>query len=138
MESLDARFWAKVRKSAQCWEWTAYRVPAHGKPGYGQFWNGRKLVLAHRYAYERARGPIPAGLQIDHLCRNKACVNPAHLELVTTQENTRRAAPFMRRAACKYGHPLDGVRPGNGDRYCITCNRRRATAHTKKRREAAK
>jgi hypothetical protein len=88
------RFWAKVDKSAGpggCWLWTAGKQGA----GYGQFfWAGGKY-LAHRFAYEMAFGPVPEGRQIDHVwargCRHRHCVNPAHLEAVTLEENVRRA-----------------------------------------------
>ena len=105
-----------------CWNWTA-RKTTHG---YGMLGVKKKTVMAHRYFFERFVGPIPVGLQIDHLCRNRGCVNPMHLEPVTARENSRRAAPFNRRSTvnlCLYGHPLDGVRSRpTGGRYCKTCN----------------
>jgi len=84
------RFWRKVRKEDGCWWWTG---AVDGQ--YGRFWIGPRtqsgrIVQAHRYAYERLVGPIPDGLHIDHLCCNKLCVNPAHLEPVTGVENVQR------------------------------------------------
>lgn len=84
------RFWEKVdrRGPADCWLWTATRT---AKDGHGRFYPiTGKGVLAHRFAYELLVGPIPDGLVIDHLCRVRLCVNPAHLEPVTAEENTRR------------------------------------------------
>ena len=75
-----------------CWGWTAAKDP---KTGYGNFSDkptGRRMVNAHRMSWELYRGPIPAGLTIDHLCRNTSCVNPDHLEPVTQRENSRRGA----------------------------------------------
>ena len=69
-----------------CWEWTASRKPA----GYGQLNDRGRIVYAHREAYAAVHGPIPEDLQIDHLCRNRGCVNPAHMELVTTAVNVQR------------------------------------------------
>lgn len=71
--------------STPCWVWQRGKVN-----GYG--WLGSRRIFAHRFFYEREHGPIPAGRQLDHLCRNPACVNPEHLEIVTNAENTRRGA----------------------------------------------
>jgi HNH endonuclease len=81
---VQERFWEKVEQGEGCWLWTGAI-----DRGYGQFvWNGRKR--AHRVAYELIIGPIPEGLELDHLCRNKSCVRPEHLEPVTKAENIRR------------------------------------------------
>ena len=78
-----------------CHQWTAYC----GENGYGRFYLDGRGLLAHRWSYERHVGPIPHGLQIDHLCRNRGCVNPEHLEPVTPSENVRRGtAPNLARS----------------------------------------
>lgn len=80
------RFWSKVDTSGICWEWTAAR-----SDGYGQFKSGPgEPAGAHRWAYQYLVGPIPVGVQLDHLCRNRACVNPDHLEPVSQRENILR------------------------------------------------
>ena len=71
-----------------CWLWIGAHKDKRG--GYGNFWGGDTTVYAHRWVYEYFRGPIPKGLQIDHLCRIRTCVNPLHLEIVTQRENIRR------------------------------------------------
>jgi hypothetical protein len=88
----ETRFWSKVERRAddQCWPWQGTVLAS----GYGQFRVGLGHARAHRYAYELLVGPIPDGLTIDHLCRNRACVNPAHMEPVTASENVKRAVPF--------------------------------------------
>lgn len=88
--TLEARFWAKVDRSGDCWTWIGYIAP----DGYGRLSKGRFKQgswVAHRVSYEIANGPIPDGLQVDHLCFNRACVNPAHLEAVTQLVNNQRA-----------------------------------------------
>lgn len=81
--TIESRFDAKVAKSDTCWTWTAYV----DKSGYGRFGIGRTVVYAHRWAYERHVGPIPAGMVIDHVCHVRHCVNPAHLHVVTPKQN---------------------------------------------------
>lgn len=103
--------------------------------GYGQFHyyrDGRRAGYAHRFAWEHANGPIPAGLTIDHLCRVTLCVNVTHMELVEGVENTRRAKAA--RTACRFGHSLtpDNLYVWNGRRYCRTCRMRRSRDRAKK------
>jgi len=93
----EQRFWDRVDKDGplptwapflgSCWLWTAGKFPA----GYGCLGVGGKSVLTHRFSYELLVGPIPEGLEIDHLCRVRACCNPSHLEPVTSAENVQRA-----------------------------------------------
>lgn len=122
-----------------CLNWTG----AKNQKGYGRLRaKGRGLVLPHRIAYELAKGPIPEGLVIDHLCRNPACCNPDHLEAVTQQENARRGNSGLKNAIkthCPQGHPYDKAntyRPPSGDRMCRTCVYARQRAARRKRREA--
>lgn len=85
---LDARFWKYVDASGDCWEWRGGR----NMRGYGQYHVDQwRTVQAHRYAYWLTVMSIPDGLELDHLCRNKGCVNPDHLEPVTHAENVRRS-----------------------------------------------
>jgi hypothetical protein len=109
---LAARFWAKVdrRGRRECWPWKG----AVSK-GYGNFRVGGRdgrMQGAHRVAYELCIGPVPPGMQLDHLCENSRCVNPTHLEVVTSRENTLRGRSFAAMRAlqvrCKRGHLLDG------------------------------
>ena len=136
---IEARFWAKVKKTEKCWLWMA---PLY--KGYGQFSVGGFHVGAHRYAYELLVGPIPAGLVIDHLCRVRNCVNPAHMEPVTIGENVLRGDTISARNAaktrCLRGHPLSGenlcVYP-DGSRYCRECHRARIRRDSRRRKLVA-
>lgn len=120
----EADFWARVDKSDGCWEWKAALTLA----GYGkvQLPSG-KTGAAHRLAYERVNGPIPEGLVIDHLCRNKKCVRPDHLEAVTVKENTVRGASSLDFSGrCLSGkHVLESdsdiVQLTRGKRTCAKC-----------------
>jgi len=125
-------FWAKVDKTGplfhgtSCWIWTAYRNPN----GYGQFRPNGKLVLAHRFSYVLKSGPIPEGLELDHLCRNPPCVNWDHLEAVSHQLNMQRgisgeALAHKNRAKthCPHGHIYDlfNTYIYKERRHCRTC-----------------
>lgn len=100
MIRLPINMQSKIAVVNGCWEWTG----CTNSKGYGCVHHDGKVRLTHRVSYELLVGQIPDGLQIDHLCRNKRCCNPKHLEAVTAQENTRRAQGDR----CKYGHPLAG------------------------------
>jgi hypothetical protein len=124
LQPVEPRFWAKVDKGdgTGCWLWTAAKVGN----GYGAFFPRHGVqVYAHRIAYELLVGPIPKGLEIDHLCRVPLCVKaiadehgPTHLEVVTRQENQRRAALANLQTHCPKGHPRDEI--PRQDR-CPTC-----------------
>lgn len=117
---LRTRFWEKVDKSGTCWIWTA-TVSIGGR--YGAIRVDRKMRPAHRVAYELERGPIPDGLEIDHLCGNTRCVRPDHLELVTHRENMRRgrgwAGVNARKTHCDR-HQLPLVQTKR-ERLCRVC-----------------
>lgn len=128
--SLLERFEERVTKTKKCWVWNGYvNVYGYGEARFKDF--GYKLVKAHRLSHLLFKGEIPEGLCIDHLCRNKVCVNPNHLEAVTLDENKRRGysppAINSRKTHCPYGHIYQGdnlvtyIRNGNTIRYCKKC-----------------
>lgn len=133
-EKLEGRFWAKVDKNGPlwagtaCWVWTAAR-----SEGYGRFVVEGHVLKASRVAYELLIAPISVGLTLDHLCRNTGCVNPAHMEAVTTGVNVLRGNTITATNAvkthCRQGHPYDlwntytrksGAQKGN--RICRQCS----------------
>lgn len=138
------RFWEKVDKngpimpgmSTPCWVWTA----KIGSGGYGRFWLDGKDALAHRVAYRLLVGPIPGGLEIDHVCKNRRCVR--HLEAVTSRENTRRSDALSgvnaRRTHCVNGHELSGdnlyIHRNGYWRSCRTCTRERMRRYRAEKR----
>ena len=124
----EVRFWWDVDAAGDCWEWAGPKSPY----GYGDFRPTRdRHIGAHRYCYQLLVGPVPEGMELDHLCRNRACVNPDHLEPVTHAENMRRtpysAADFQRaKTHCPEGHPYSGDNlqiNSKGRRTCRTCVR---------------
>ena len=84
-ETIEHRFWSKVCKTEDCWTWKAACDPK----GYGRFFRGRGMALAHRVSWELAHGPIPEGMDIDHICHNHGCVRPEHLRPATRQDNAQ-------------------------------------------------
>lgn len=139
MPTLEERFWEKVDATGDCWDWTAMRT----KDGYGRFSVGGKPVPAVHVAWELLIGPIPAGLEPDHLCRNPPCVNVgSHIEWVTPLENGRRGQSLQARNArkthCPRGHPYTESniyrRPGSpAARYCRTCHTIQSAARFRRR-----
>lgn len=131
-QSIEARFWSKVQRTESgCWLW----VGAKNTNGYGRFWDGRRGVSAHVWSYADAHGSVPAGMELDHLCRTPACVNPGHLEPVSHRENLIRgigiAARNARVVVCPRGHPYDEAntiyqrRAYGVGRSCRECKRAR-------------
>ena len=133
-EPHDVLFWRRIEKTPACWIWKGDIA----NNGYGIFTvtvskNKTKNLTAHRFSYELHKGPILAGLTIDHLCRNRSCANPEHLEAVTLRENILRgislAANNARKQFCKRGHPLEGTNlylkryAPRQERICRECRR---------------
>lgn len=137
-DAEQIRFWAKVDKDqigTGCWEWTAALVHGYGQFTSGDRRRGYKKHLAHRLVYQMLVGPVPDGLELDHLCRNTSCCNSAHVEPVTHAENIRRCgamakasaayvAMIRRRTECPNGHDLDAP-DMRANAACSECARER-------------
>lgn len=115
----------RVEPRTGCWVWMAAK-----RAGYGAVWVEGRYLAAHRLSYEWCVGPIPEGKQLDHRCRNRACINPAHLEPVSCEENLKRspytqATKNIAKTHCKWGHPLEGdnLQIYKGKRRCRACYR---------------
>lgn len=132
-----ASFWSKVSSQGSCWVWTGYKE----RDGYGVFAvhiSGTKKSIpfkVYRLSYTLIKGEIPKGMQIDHLCRNRGCLNPDHLEVVTCKENVLRGnglcAINKKKTHCPQGHEYNLTNTyydKNGGRYCNIC---RAVAREK-------
>ncbi len=125
--TADQRFEEKYERLTEsgCWLWTGSTY----FNGYGSFFFEGKSIRAHRYSYVRAKGKIPDGLQIDHLCRVRCCVNPDHLEAVTAKKNINRGRNYKsEKTHCPRGHPYSGAnllitKPGS--RQCRACHRKK-------------
>jgi len=121
------RFWNKVKFSSEtsCYEWIAGKMK-----GYGWFNRGDRSVLAHRFIYEIIKGAIPDNMVLDHICRNRACVNPDHLRIVNRRQNALEnsesfPAKLAQRTHCPKGHPFSGIGSNvlyrKRGRICRTC-----------------
>lgn len=131
------RFWSKVEKTNNCWVWKGYKT----NDDYGRFMINGKIIYAHRFAYELLRGNIPQGLILDHLCRNPACVNPSHLEIVTHKQNILRGvglcAQNAKKTHCPQGHEYneENTYRKDGGRWCKLCKSGRQRINRSNNRE---
>lgn len=134
------RFWKKVRKTDGCWVWTA----SHGSSGYGQFEVRGQNWAAHRIAWMICRHHLPRwGFELDHLCRNRSCVRPSHMDVVTRSENLARRPketyPNAMKERCHKGHEYDyAIQKGDrkGHRVCRECQKERQREHRRRKKAA--
>ena len=141
------RFWSKVNKTEDCWMFVA----SGNRWGYGQFWYKGKFIASHRFSYLLEHGELPEGKDIHHLCRNRRCVRPDHLEALTKKEHNKRwrnlepaieatRKRYAERTECSKGHILtdDNTRyytntKGYIERRCRTCHREREADRRKRK-----
>ncbi len=138
MSQTDAYFEKRIHKTASCWEWIGSR-PARMR--YGIACVDGKTRVAHRAFYEHSIGKVPAGLELDHLCRNRYCVNPSHLEPVTHKENVLRgispSAIHAKKTHCVHGHkytPENTLIYDGGRRRCRICTNKRNARYMRERK----
>lgn len=126
--TIEDRLWSRFAPDQEtgCWNWTA----AISAGSYGSIYYQGRMQKAHRISWTLTRGEIPGGLELDHLCRNRRCINPDHLEPVTRRENLARGIQSnqnMGKMFCIRGHEFTAentrIKPGNGHRVCKTCMR---------------
>lgn len=129
----------KINKNNNCWEW----VGSNNGVGYGEIRINNKKKYTHRIVYELLVGPIPENKQIDHLCRNRCCCNPEHLEPVTPKENVNRGItekPHLIKEYCINGHLYSENtydRPDGKGRNCVQCVRDRSREYQRRKRNNA-
>ncbi len=134
-DKMIKRFSSKINKTDNCWIWIASK----DSRGYGKFWIKDKYFYAHRFSYQIFKGQIHEDLVLDHLCHNKSCVNPNHLEEVTIGENVLRGNSISginsRKTHCKNDHEftLESTyfRLNNGNRMCKICEKVRVKQYYK-------
>lgn len=138
-DSLDRLMDKFTMQPSGCWIWQG----SQNGVGYGELRFGKVKKYAHRLMYELFNGPIPGGQQIDHLCRNRSCVNPMHLEAVSASVNVRRAMPYRidtHKTHCSNGHEYtienSYQRKDGKGRNCNECVRTRAREYQKRKRVA--
>ena len=132
------RFWSKVDASGDCWTWTGSKKSSD----YGGFFYDGRVGYAHRFSYALHFGEIPDGATIDHLCRNKSCVNPSHLEAVTQLQNNRRRTQGEGSrgqviSTCDRGHEKtpDNVYRHGTDYHCMKCRAINAAERLARKRD---
>lgn len=147
-KGLESPFWqgvpgkimlrTEINPDTKCWDW---KGPINNN-GYGVTYILGQVVYSHRLMYREFVGPIPAGMELDHLCKNPACCNPAHLEAVTHHENVKRSdtfamgSPNRDKPFCSRGHPYSGenLRVIGKKRYCKECVRESVRRSRKNRK----
>lgn len=125
IDQLTAKFWKYVEKTEKCWEWKSCK----NKAGYGKLGAGKNNSLyAHRFSYELHKGVLEKDKHIHHICGNTSCVNPEHLEQLSSKQHTLKGNSFCgieaRQTHCKHGHEftLDNIWTYNGHRKCKKCS----------------